>query len=480
MKNKIRKCGYARVSSQAEEQEHSLVFQTYYYKSYIESDTKAEFVGIYADMKSGENTRRRPQFKQMIQACKRGEIDYIITKSISRFARSLVETLQIVRELREIGVGIYFEKEQIDTLKSTSDFMLSIYSTVAEGELTSMSEQVKWAARRRFADGSVESNSNIYGFTLVNKILTPVPHEAIIVKEMFERYASGEGAEKIAKNLNARGVKTKIGAAFWQGKDIVRVISNEKHCGCALLQKTYHEGFKSKKNNGELPQYFVENNHEAIVSRELFDRVQARIEDRKRKVKQVPVKRSPFSGKIRCTKCGKGYLHRKNNRNTPYEKWIWSCQTYIHRGREFCGGHNIREKDFLRLFLSAYNEAANFKPHDVKNLDEAIKDLLAQERELIALKARGYMPQEDYEQQHAELLQQIRETEEEFAKQSQRQAILEQSDEYSDRMAAALDTADIYGYMILFKFKNGAEVSRIFSNDVDRKETWNKKFGRVK
>ncbi len=177
--------------------------------------------------------------------------------------------------------------------------------------------------------------------------------------------------------------------------------------------------------------------------------------------------------------CGKSYMHRKNNRNTPYEKWIWSCYTYIQRGRKYCGGHNIREKDFLSLFLSAYNEAADFKPHDIKNLDEAIKDLLTQERELIALKAQGYIKPDDYEQQHTALLQQIRDTEAEFARQSQRFREHSRSDEYSDRTAASLETAEVYGYMILFKFKNGAEISRNFNNDADRKETWNKKLGRI-
>ena len=134
MKAKMRKCGYARVSTLAEEQEHSLVSQTEYYKELIENEPDSIFVGIYADRKSGKNTRQRPQFMEMIKAAKRGEIDYIITKSISRFARNLVETLRIIRELRAINVGVYFEKENIDTLKTASDFMISLYSTIAESE----------------------------------------------------------------------------------------------------------------------------------------------------------------------------------------------------------------------------------------------------------------------------------------------------------------------------------------------------------
>ena len=478
MKKKIRKCGYARVSTKAEEQEHSLVFQTHYYKALIESDKDAEFAGIYADTRSGKTARLRKQFHAMIQACRRGEIDYIVTKSIARFARNLVETLKIIRELREINVGIFFEKENIDTLEPKSDFMISIYSLIAEGELTSMGEQVKWAVRRRYAKGSVELNSRMYGYTLKDGKPVIVPDEAEVVKEIFTKYLSGEGLCKIAKALNERGIKRKLSAELWRECDIYGILRNEKCAGDAILQKTYREAFKKKKNNGEVPQYYVENNHEAIISREDFMRVQDMIAERGAAYNgYARYAKHPFSGKIQCNECGKTYLRRKNNRNTPYENWIWSCRTYIKSGRKYCGGHNIREKDFIRLFLPAYNEAADFRPHEVRNLDEALKDLLSQERELIALKARGYIKREDYEAQHGEILQQIRDTEDEFARIMRWSgSVQERAGEYSGRLAAALEIAEISGYTITFKFKNGAEVKRIFNNDTNRKETWAKKL----
>ena len=481
MKKKIRKCGYTRVSTKAEEQEHSLVFQTHYYKTLIESERDSEFVGIYADTRSGKTARLRQQFKAMIQACRRGEIDYIYTKSIARFARNLIETLNTIRELREIGVGIFFEKESIDTLDYKSDFMLSIYSTVAEQELTSMGEQVKWAARKRYAKGSVELTA-LYGYEIKNgREFTIIPHEAEVVREIFERYANGEGHNKIARALNERGVKRKFSADLWNEKNIKTILGNEKYVGDALLQKTYKdENFRTIKNDGTVPQYYVENNHAPIITRELYDAVQARREARQATVLQKSKKLSPFSGKVICSECGKSYTRRKNNRNTTYEKWIFSCRTYVQSGRKYCGGHNIREKDLLRLFLSAYNEAASFQPHEVKDLDEAIKDLLAQERELIALKIKGYITREAYNEQHGELLQQIRSTEDEFARQSRFLGkIQEHADEYNDRLAAALEVAEVNGYIITFKFKNGAEIMRTFNNDTNRKETWNKKLGRV-
>jgi len=478
MRKKIRKCAYARVSTNHEEQESSLAFQTQYYKALIESEKDSEFVGIYADTKSGKTARLRKQFKAMIQAAKREEIDYIITKSISRFARNLVETLKIIRELREIGVGVYFEKENIDTLDYKSDFIISIYSLVAESELKSMGDQVKWAARKRFKNGSVELSPSIYGYTLKDGKLVPVPNEAAIVKEIFEKYAAGMGADSIAKSLNDRGFRTKLTQNLWRSNTILQILDNEKYIGDAILQKTYGKDYKRIKNDGSVPMYYVENNHEPIISKELFEKVQAIRERKKASAKRKPAKISPFSGKIKCAECGRSYKRRMNNRNTPYEKWIWSCRTYVEMGRKYCKGPNIREKDLQQLFVSAYNEAAKFQPHEIKNLDEALKDLLAQERDLIALKVKGYIKQEDYMIQHDELLSQIKETEEELMRQSQSMVKLqERADGYSDRLVACLEEAIIEGYTITFRFKNRAEIKREFNNDVDRRATWIAKKG---
>lgn len=483
MTKKIRKCGYARVSTLAEEQEHSLTFQTHYYKTLIESERDSEFVGIYADTRSGKTSRLRKQFNAMLKAARRGEIDYIVTKSIARFARNLVETLQIVRELREINVGIIFEKEGIDTLNSNSDFMLSIYATVAESELTSMGDNVKWAARKRYANGSVELTA-IYGYIYKDRQLTVVPTEAVIVKEVFERYANGEGHNKIARSLNARGIKRKFSAGLWGSQAIMKMLANEKYCGDALTQKTYRDGLKVKNNNGELPQFYIENSHEAIVNRNLFSAVQERMRRMAEASKvRTAYPLSPFSSKIKCKECGKGYMRRKNNRNTPYEKWIWSCQTYIQHGRKYCGGHNIREKDLQALFLSAYKEAARYEGQDdpTVNLSENIKVLLSQERELVALKVKGYITREAYEGQHGEVLRQIKETEAALLLAARRSGKhkYDAADEYQDNLVGSLDAAEIDGFTITFLFMNGATVKRTFNNDTDRKETWSIKLRRT-
>jgi DNA invertase Pin-like site-specific DNA recombinase len=481
-KKKIRKCGYARVSTKAEEQEHSLSFQTHYYKTLIESERDSEFVGIYADTRSGKTSRLRKQFNTMIKAVRRGEIDYIYTKSIARFARNLVQTLEIVREFRSLGVGIVFEKEGIDTLDSGSDFILSIYATVAEGELTSMGDNVKWAARKRFAEGSVEL-SHIYGYEIKDGMLVLIPDEAAVVREIFERYASGEGQNAIARHLNRVGAKRKFSTELWKSRQVSIILKNEKYMGCAITQKTYKEGDKAKVNYGELAQYFIENNHESIVSRELWEAVQERLRQMTAVNKRTPYSLSPFSSKIKCKECGKGYLRRKNNRNTPYEKWIWSCQTYTMHGRQYCGGHNIRENDLLELFLSAYNEAAKYENQDDPTviLTDGIKALLQQERELVSLKVYGYITREAYEEQHGVLLKQIKDTEAALLLATRRSGNrkLETAAEYEDGLVGALEVAEIDGFTITFKFKNGADIRRTFNNDTDRKATWNRKLGRM-
>lgn len=476
-KKKIRKCGYARVSTIAEEQEHSLSFQTHYYKTLIESERDSEFVGIYADTRSGKTSALRKQFNAMLKAARRGEIDYIYTKSIARFARNLVQTLEIVRDLRSINVGIIFEKEGIDTLDASSDFLLSIYASVAESELVSMGDNVRWATRKRYENGSVELVS-IYGYIYKDRQLIIEPAEAAVVREIFERYANGDGQCKISRSLNERGIPKKGGSGLWSSADIRRILGNEKYAGDALLQKSYKQNFKPIKNNGEVPQYFVENNHEPIVARELYERVQKIHKQRSSAATKgrKPYPLSPFSSKIKCKECGKGYMRRKNNRNTPYEKWIWSCQTYIKSGRKYCSGHNIREKDLQALFLSAYNKAAGYENKDdpTVSLSDSIKILLGQERELVALKVKGYITREAHEQQHGELLKQIKETEAALllATRQSGKKKYNTTEEYEDSLVGALEIAEINGFKITFKFKNGAEITRTFNNDTDRKQTW--------
>jgi DNA invertase Pin-like site-specific DNA recombinase len=376
-KKKIRKCGYARVSTKAEEQEHSLVFQTQYYKTLIESERDSEFVGIYADTRSGKTARLRKQFKAMIQACRRGEIDYIYTKSIARFARNLVETLKVIRELRDINVGIIFEKESIDTLDYKSDFMISIYSLVAEKELNSMGENVKWAARRRYAEGSVELAA-IYGYDNIDGKLIIRPDEAAVVREVFERYASGEGDDKIARALNGRGLKRKFSARLWGSETVKRMLENEKYVGDALLQKTYkNENFKTVKNDGTVPQYYVENNHPASIDRTTWNAVQAEME---RRVTLRTVEESgkgrysgqyAFSGKIECGCCGAGF-----RRHHAHGTGLWTCKQHI-KAATLCAALPIKGSVLEAAFVRTLNGIIQNRDGIIGTVGEAVNEALA-------------------------------------------------------------------------------------------------------
>jgi DNA invertase Pin-like site-specific DNA recombinase len=478
-----RECLYGRVSTLAEEQEHSLINQVSYFKNLIESNPNSVLVGVYADKRSGKNTRQRPQFMEMVKAVRRGDIDRIYTKSIIRFGRSLYETILYVREFRALKVSIYFDEENIDTSDPNSDFMISVHANIGEMELKNMSENVKWSARKRYANGSVEL-ARIYGFDYKDGELTINQAEAAVVLEMFERYADGEGLGVIAKDLNERGIAKKYGAEKWKFTDIKRVLQNEKHIGCAITQKTYMVDYKPVVNCGEVPMKYIENNHQAIVPRELFDKVQTRLEGVIAAMpKRTPYPPSPFTGKIRCLECGKNYLRRKNNRKSPYEKWIWSCSTYIQEGRKHCGGHNIREKDLKMLYLSAYNEAARYvdSTTPTANLTDKLQSLIAQERELLSLRVKGYLTAEAYGEHQAELLSIIRETEAELLKETRRsgRTTFIAATEYDDGLGAYLEGAEIDGFEIKFTFTNGAVVQRTFNNDTDRKATWAAKLGRA-
>jgi hypothetical protein len=291
--------------------------------------------------------------------------------------------------------------------------MLSIYATVAESELTSMGDNVKWAARRRASQGIVEQTNNLYGYDFKRGVFAVIESEATIVREVFTRYANGDGQKLIARDLNDRGLFKRSGG-LWKASDLARMLAIEKYVGDALLQKTYNAGLKTYLNDGAVKQYYIENNHEPIVDRDTFDRARARQAEQYEATRpKNGVETHPLSGKIFCGLCGKPYIRRKNNRNTPYEKWIWSDYTYVQFGRKYCGGHNIREVDLQAIFLSAYNEAAAFERTDTQtyNLSESINALLAQERELIALKVKGYITRGAYEIQHGELVKQIKETE---------------------------------------------------------------------
>ena len=370
---KRRVAGYARVSTDHDDQLSSYQAQVDYYTNYINKVEDWEFVGIYTDEGiSATNTNRREGFKAMIADAKAGKIDLIVTKSVSRFARNTVDSLTAVRELRSIGVEIFFEKENIWTLDSKGELLITIMSSLAQEESRSISENVTWGHRKRFADGKVMIPfSNVLGFErgkdgelVVNK------EEAEIVRMIFRMFLEGMTPHAIAKELTKRGIKSPMGKDTWWEGTVRRMLSNEKYKGDALLQKVFTVDFlqkKLKKNEGEVQQYYVQNDHEAIISPEVFDMVQNELERRSRDREAKYSGVSIYSNRIKCGCCGGWYGAKVwHSNNAKYRKIVYRCNNkYV---SEKCDTPNITEKDIQSIFMQAINIILSKKSEIIDNL----------------------------------------------------------------------------------------------------------------
>lgn len=280
--NKLKVAAYCRVSTNHEEQESSLETQISYYGKLIAEREGWQLVKIYAERASGTQMKKRSEFMKMIKACKQGKVDLILTKSISRFGRNTLDTLKTLYELFNLGVKVYFEKENLNNYDDKEiRTMMEIYAGFAQEESKSMSDNIKWGIRERMREGKVCLNcTRFLGYDKDEKDhLVIVESEAVIVRKIFELYLNGFGVRKIKKYLEENGIKTVTGKDVWSTSTIDRILSNEKYVGDVLMQKSFTEDFltgKRKKNEGELTMYFIENDHEAIISREAFDMVQSK------------------------------------------------------------------------------------------------------------------------------------------------------------------------------------------------------------
>lgn len=353
--NKLRVCAYARVSTDSDKQEISLDNQIFTYENLIKSNREYRFAGVYADQGITGFSENRPEFQRMLSDARAGKLDMIITKSISRFARNTVTLLKYVRELKDMGVGVLFEENNIYTLSSEGEMMLSVLASFAQEESRSMSENNKWTCRKKFERGELMVNTTRFmGYNKdENGELVINESEAAIVRRIFDMYLSGTGAHTIAKTLNEEGITT-ITGSDWHASTIMGMLKNEKYKGDCLLQKYYTPEHKrvSVKNKGELKQYYVSDNHEAIIAPEDWEHVQELIEYNRQKRGIKPGEtlyqnRYPNSHKMICPYCGK-YLRRR----LVYGKKVeWICATYIHKGKAACKGIRLRETELAgRVF----------------------------------------------------------------------------------------------------------------------------------
>lgn len=414
-------CAYCRVSSDHIGQQLSFEAQTGHFKSYITQNPEWDFAGVYADEGiSGKSKENRTEFLRMLQDAERGLIDLIITKSISRFARNTSDCIETVRYLKSLGVGVFFEKENINTLSAESELILTILSSIAEEELMSLSQNIRWANQKRFKQGKVQLvTERFMGYDRgENGSLVVNEEQAAIVKRIFNDYVSGMGVTKIARALEADGIKNISGGTNWSPTVIRGMLKNEKYIGDAILQKTVTANnitFKRKPNEGEAPKYYVKDNHPAIIEREQFEIVQMLMDDRCRSKGNTPdmrwkfKNRYPLTQMIICGNCGAGYRHVIHNTKAVSQQYFWACSTYIQRKIDTCDMRPIKDETIKQLFIRLFNKLFTNKKilfsyadtlkmmgeakadgKRIKEIDAEIEALMKQEHVIFAVQEKGY------------------------------------------------------------------------------------------
>ncbi len=403
-RNKRKVAGYARVSTDSDEQFTSFNAQTEYYTKLIRSNPEWEFVHVYTDEGiSGLNTRKRTGFKEMIDDALAGKIDLIITKSVSRFARNTVDSLKTIRELKKAGTEVYFEKENIYTFDGKGELLLTIMSSLAQEESRSISENITWGHRRSFESGKVHIPYGIFlGYKKGADGKPEIDEEkADIVRLIYRLFLDGKTPVTICKYLEDKGIHAPMGGDRWSNTTVLSILTNEKYKGHALLQKTFTTDFleKTKKiNEGEVPQYYVEDSHPAIIDPDIWDFVQLELARRKTVGKAYSGK-STLSSKLICEDCG-GFYGQKVWRSTDkYRTEIWQCNAK-YKNETKCGTPIFTTDEIHQLFIQAYNQVMGDVKRiiadctamrklltDTTELDRQIAEK-AQESELLANMAR--------------------------------------------------------------------------------------------
>lgn len=377
---KRRVAAYARVSTEQEEQQTSYEAQIDYYTNYISGREDWEFAGMYSDEGiSATNTKKRVGFQKMVNDALSGNIDLIVTKSVSRFARNTVDSLTTVRQLKEKGVEIYFEKENIWTLDSKGELLITIMSSLAQEESRSISENVVWGQRKRFADGKVTVPfKRFLGYDMgEDRNLVVNPEQAKLVKRIYGMFLQGKDPHTIAKILTDEPeTLTPAGKQKWNPSTIKSILTNEKYKGDALLQKSYTVDFLTKEkkaNEGEIPQYYVKGNHEAIIQPEIFDMVQKQMALR---TKENNRRRSTsiFSSKLICGDCGSFYGSKVWHSTSKYRRTVWRCNHKYDNG-EKCETPNLTEDEIKEIFIKATNQLVEMKDEVIRNYEE-MKEML--------------------------------------------------------------------------------------------------------
>lgn len=379
---RLRVAAYCRVSTDNEEQASSYEAQIQHYEEFIKTNPEWEFVGVYADEGiSATSTKNREQFNAMIEDCKAGKIDMIFTKSISRFARNTLDCLKYIRLLKEINIPVFFEKESINTMDAKGEVLITIMASLAQQESESLSKNTKMGIQYRFQQGKVMVNTRNFlgydkdedGHLIIN------PAEAEVVKRIFREYLEGASCMKIARGLERDGIRTARDNPRWHDSTVRKILENEKYMGDALLQKTYTIDFLNKKrgrNNGTLPQYYIEDDHEAIIPKELFMSVQEEMA-RRSSERDMNGKRQGFSANhafshiVTCECCGE-HFRRLHWNNRGKKTIVWRCKTRL-EDKTRCSARTVSEDTLQEAFVEAINEMLDNSDEYLKKLESNLK-----------------------------------------------------------------------------------------------------------
>lgn len=341
LESKKKVAAYARVSCGKDAMLHSLSAQISYYNALIQREDGWQFVGVYADEAISGTKEDRADFQRLLDDCRAGKVDMIITKSISRFARNTLTLLETVRMLKALGVDVFFEEQNIHTMSADGELMLTILASYAQEESRSASENQRWRIKKNFEEG-MPWNGTVLGYRMVKGVYTIVPDEAELVKRIYREYLNGAGSSQICKNLDDDGIPPRRGER-WHPTTIRRILTNYNYTGNLILQKTFREDHMTKRsiiNDGQLPKYHIEDSHEAIIDMDTFTAVHEEMERRSKtyRPKDTSKKQYPYTELIVCAKCGKNY-----RRKITATQITWICSTFNNRGKKYCASKMVPE-----------------------------------------------------------------------------------------------------------------------------------------
>lgn len=504
---KRRVAAYARVSTLQEEQANSYEAQVDYYTRYIKSRPDWEFAGIYTDKGvSGTNTKKRIGFNRMVDDALEGKIDLIVTKAVTRFARNTVDTLETTRKLKENGVEVFFEEQNVYTFDSSGELMLTILASMGQEESRNISENVKWGKKKKYADGQVTlAYKNFLGYdkhpTDPHKGLIVNEEQAEIVRLIYKLYLKGKTTSYICNYLEERGYESPTRKEMWYQSTIQSILQNEKYKGDALVQKTYVPDFKSHKsvrNQGEIQQYYQEKHHDPIINPDEWDMVQIEI-DRRKELGYTYNCTNVFSCKLVCADCGSFFGQKVWHSNDKYRKVVYQCNDKFNKEHERCKTPALTENEIKRMFVDAYSEFLSDRTKVVsdcqemisildntneleKNINEAnekAEEIVVLVKNLVETNSRIAMSQEEYQakydaydKQHNSLLSKINELQLEIARKKSQAKFLQEFINDLERRPSIIEEwdEDIWTYLIdkaivnddssiTFLFRNGKEIT---------------------